>query len=32
MISYLQATNLRLGPTVNFNVKYLKAGIKRVML
>jgi len=32
VISYLRATNLRVGLVVNFNVKVLKDGIKRVAL
>ncbi|PJF39304.1 MAG: GxxExxY protein, partial [Phototrophicales bacterium] len=32
LISYLKATNLKLGLLINFNVPILKRGIKRVVL
>ncbi len=32
LLSYLKATNLRLGFIINFNVKLLKNGIKRMVL
>ncbi|MFP5380503.1 MAG: GxxExxY protein [Vicinamibacteria bacterium] len=31
VVSYLKATNLRLGLLVNFNVRWLKDGLKRVV-
>jgi len=31
-VSYLRATNLRLALVVNFNVEFLKRGIRRVVL
>ena len=31
IISYLRATNLKLGLLMNFNVKYMKDGIRRVI-